>query len=190
MSGHEHVPSATAGESAGEYDDILVTLTAATKTFNLASVQNSIVIIPDEKIKAAWDRFAGGIRISDGNAFGYIAVQSAYEEGRPWLDELLGVIEGNYRYMRGRLEEALPEVKIADLEGTYLMWIDLSAYFDADDLKAGAMERFMEDKCRIAADYGAWFGGYEYAGCIRLNLATSRENVEIAAERIIGSLKQ
>ena len=221
MSGHKHVPSAIAVDEDGAYDDILVTLTAATKTFNLAAVQNSIVIIPDEGIRAAWDKFATGIRINSGNAFGYIAVQAAYEEGRPWFDELLGVIEGNYRYLRSRLESELLDVRVANHEGTYLLWIDLSAYMDriiekaakaskgigadgasgadtADEKAAdqntaevavNAMQHFMEDECGIAVDYGAWFGGGEYAGCIRVNLATCRENIETAADRIIRALK-
>ena len=186
MSGHEHVPSSTAGEKAGEYDDILITLTAATKTFNLAAVQNSIVIIPDEKLREKWDKFTLGIRISGGNAFGYVAVKAAYENGRPWFEELLRTIEGNFIYLRDRLEAGLPEVKVADLEGTYLMWIDLSAYVN----DAEAMKHLMEDECGIAADYGAWFGGDRYAGCIRINLATCRENIETAADRIISALKK
>ena len=186
MSGYKHVPSATAGKEAGAYDDILVTLTAATKTFNLAAVQNSIVIIPDEKLRGKWDKFTRGIRISGGNAFGYVAVKAAYENGRPWFEELLGIIEGNYKYLRDRLEAGLPEVKVADLEGTYLMWIDLSAYVN----DAEAMKHLMEDECGIAADYGAWFGGDRYAGCIRINLATCRENIETAADRIISALKK
>ena len=223
MSGHEHVPSATVGDTDGAYDSILVTLTAATKSFNLAALQNSIVIIPDEKIRAVWDKFTEGIRITGGNAFGYVAVEAAYKDGRPWLEEILDVIEGNYRYLRGRLESELPDVRVADLEGTYLMWIDLSAYMEriiakyvmtssaaglsaanqSDSKEAGsdsadinlneaavtAMQHFMEDECGIAADYGAWFGGDEYAGCIRINLATSRENIETAAGRIINALK-
>ena len=217
MSGNKHVPSATVGDEAGVYDDILVTLTAATKTFNLAAVQNSIVITPDEGLRARWDRFAEGIRINSGNAFGYIAVQAAYEEGRPWFEELLGVIEDNYRYLRGRLEAELPDVKVADHEGTYLLWIDFSAYMDriiskaakakaeasaeetagassagsnAEEAAVAAMQHFMEDECGIAVDYGAWFGGGEYAGCIRVNLATCRENIETAADRIINALKE
>ena len=186
MSGHEHVPSATAGDTAGEYDDILVTLTAATKTFNLAAVQNSIVIIPDEKLREKWDKFTQGIRITGGNAFGYVAVQAAYENGRPWFDELLGIIESNFRYLRDRLTAELPGAKVADLEGTYLLWIDLSAYVN----EAEAMQHLMEDECGIAVDYGSWFGGDKYAGCIRMNLATSMENIESAADRIIKALKQ
>ncbi|MBQ3369702.1 MAG: pyridoxal phosphate-dependent aminotransferase [Mogibacterium sp.] len=183
MSGHTHIPSATVSTS---YDDILVTLTAATKTFNLAAVQNSIVIIPDENIRAKWDAFAQGISVTGGNAFGYVAVQAAYERGRPWFEELLGVVEGNYKYLRDRLEAELPEVRVADLEGTYLMWIDLSAYVNTEE----DTQELMENKCGIAVDYGAWFGGNKYAGCIRVNLATSRENIETAADRIIKALKQ
>ena len=219
MSGYKHTPSATAGDEAGTYDDILVTLTAATKTFNLAAVQNSIVIIPDKAFRERWDKFAEGIRITGGNAFGYIAVQAAYEEGRPWFEELLGAIEGNYKYLRSRLEAELPDVRVADLEGTYLMWIDLRAYMDkiialansaksrdanASDKNAAdsntadsnaadpaviAMQHFMEDECGIAVDYGTWFGGDEYAGCIRINLATCRENIETAADKIINVLR-
>ena len=219
MRGHKHIPSATAGDEAGAYDDILVTLTAATKTFNLAAVQNSIVIIPDKAFRKKWDKFAEGIRITGGNAFGYIAVQAAYEEGRPWFEELLGAIEGNYKYLRSRLEAELPDVRVADLEGTYLMWIDLRAYMDkiialansaksrdanasdknaadpntansnAADAAVIAMQHFMEDECGIAVDYGTWFGGDEYAGCIRINLATCRENIETAADRIINVLR-
>ena len=219
MSGYKHTPSATAGDEAGAYDDILVTLTAATKTFNLAAVQNSIVIIPDKAFRKKWDKFAEGIRITGGNAFGYIAVQAAYEEGRPWFEELLGAIEGNYKYLRSRLEAELPDVRVADLEGTYLMWIDLRAYMDkiialansaksrdanasdknaadsntadpnAADAAVIAMQHFMEDECGIAVDYGTWFGGDEYAGCIRINLATCRENIETAADKIINVLR-
>jgi len=188
MSGHSHVPAATAGEP-GEYDSILVTLTAATKTFNIAAVQNSIAVIPDEGLRRRWDAFTEGISIRSGSAFGYIAVQAAYEKGRPWLEELLETIEGNYRYLRGRLESELPGVRVADLEGTYLTWIDLSAWLKPEDLQPGGMERLMEDRCGIAADYGAWFGGDSCRGCIRLNLATGRDNVVTAADRIIGTLK-
>ena len=103
----------------------------------------------------------------------------------PWFEELLGVVEGNYKYLRDRLEAELPEVRVADLEGTYLMWIDLSAYVNTEE----ETQELMENKCGIAVDYGAWFGGDKYAGCIRVNLATSRENIETAASRLITALK-
>lgn len=180
MSGYHHIPTAT----VGDYDEILVTLTAATKTFNLAACQNSIVIIPDAKLRERYDEYLTRIRISGGNSFGYIAVQSAYEEGAEWLKELLGIIEGNYRYLRETLEKELPKVWISNLEGTYLMWIDLGAYVRPED-----MERVVRDDCGLAVDYGAWFGSGENETFIRVNLATRRENIELAAERLIKAIK-
>lgn len=179
MSGYEKVTAA----AVGDYDDILVTLTAASKTFNLAACQNSIVVIPDEKLRQLYDEYMVRIRIKGGNAFGYIAVQSAYEGGREWLDEVLGIIESNYQLMKQMLEEKLPDVWISELEGTYLMWIDLGAY-----VKPEEMEEVIQKKCGLAVDYGAWFGDDGYDTFIRVNLATSRDNVELAAKRIIEAL--
>lgn len=186
MSGHKKITAAT----VGDYDDILVTLTAATKTFNLAAVQNSIVIIPNEEIRQKYEMYLQNtLRINGGNIFGYLAVQSAYEGGREWLDEVLGIVEGNYHLMKNILEEHLPEVWISELQGTYLMWIDLGKYIRPED-----MERVIQDECGIAVDYGSWFGGESggeaYAGFIRINLATRPENVEIAANNIVKALKK
>lgn len=181
MSGYHHTPSAL----VGSYDDILVTLTAATKTFNLAACQNSIVILPDKDLRRRYDDYLNRLRIKGGNAFGYVAVQSAYEGGRPWLEELLNMVEGNYHCLRNALEKELPHVWISDLEGTYLMWIDLGAY-----VKPEEMEQVICHECGIAVDYGSWFGEGENASCIRVNLATSRENIEEAARRLIQVLKK
>lgn len=174
----------TAAATTGDYDDIMVTVTAATKTFNLAGCQNSILIIPNEELRKRYQDYLVRLRIKGGNAFGYIAVQSAYENGREWLEEVLEIIESNYRYMKETLQTALPMVWVSDLEGTYLMWIDLESY-----IAVGEMEQVIQDKCGLAVDYGAWFGGDEYAGFIRVNLATRRENIEKAAQQIIHALK-
>lgn len=180
MKGYEHVVAAT----TGKYDDILVTLTAATKTFNLAACQNSILIMPDKQMRDKYDRYINRLRIKGGNAFGYIAVQTAYEKGRDWLEEVLDIIESSYYYMKNALQEALPDVWICTLEGTYLMWIDLGRYIKPED-----MEHVIRDKCGLAVDYRSWFGEGENAGFIRVNLATRRENIEIAAQNIIRALK-
>lgn len=173
----------TAAALTGDYDEILVTLTAATKTFNLAACQNSILVIPNQGIRDRYDQYLNRLRIKGGNAFGYIAVQSAYEQGREWLEEVLEIIEGNYRCMRDTLKGALPEVWIPELEGTYLMWIDLGSYVEPEE-----MEHVMRDRCGIAVDYGIWFGR-EDARFIRVNLATCRSNIELAAQKIIQAVK-
>lgn len=180
MDGYQKVTAA----ATGNYDEIMVTLTAATKTFNLAGCQNSIVVIPNESLRKRYDDYLTRLRITGGNAFGYIAVQSAYEGGRKWLDEMLNIIEENYHLMKSILEEKLPKVWIPKLEGTYLMWIDLGAYVSADEI-----ESVIQKDCGLAVDYGSWFGGEAYGTFIRVNLATREENIRLAAEKIVEALE-
>lgn len=181
MKGYRHIPAAT----TGDYDDMLVTLTAATKTFNLAACQNSIVIIPNEEIRAMYDEYLNRLRIKEGNAFGYIAVQSAYENGREWLESVLEIVESNFQIMKNILQLYLQDIYIADLEGTYLMWIDLSAY-----LKPEEIEQKLESQCGLAVNYGRIFGKQEYAGFIRVNLATKPENIAQAAYKIVKAIQK
>jgi len=180
MKGYRKVTAAT----VGDYSDMLITLTAATKTFNLASVQNGILIIPDEKLRQMYDDYMVHLRITIGNAFGYISVQNAYQYGRPWLEELLEVIESNYNYLKETLYRELPEIWMSDLQATYLTWIDLGKYLQPQEV-----EDVVLSECKLAVDFGSWFGGERYAGFIRMNLATSREVIAQAAENMINVLK-
>lgn len=163
------IPAAT----VGDYASMLVTMTAATKTFNLAGCSNSFVIIQDEEIRESFDRMTDGIWAKNGNAFGYVAVKSAYEGGGEWLQEVLKLIRQNYEYLKNTLEEKLPEAVVTPLEGTYLAWVNLGAYIPEEQ-----MEKVIQGKCRLAVDYGDWFGGEKSKSFIRLNLATSPENVK------------
>ena len=116
---NKHIPSL----STGEYDDIMVSIVAASKTFNIAGAQNSMVIIPDEKLQEKWDAYVKGNRVLGGNAFGYVAAQAAYAGGNEWLTLDLDQIEENYQYLKAELAEKLPEAVVTPLEGTYLCWI-------------------------------------------------------------------
>lgn len=169
-----------------EHWDEMVAITAPSKTFNLAGGQNSFVIIADEKLRARWDDFAKRIRLMTGNAFGFVAAEAAYKGGQNWLDKVKKQIVDNDQYLREMFKENLPEIVVTPLEGTYLVWIDLRAYVKPEDTR-----EFIQKKCRLAVDFGDWFGGEQFNGFIRMNLATSRENVEIGVKRIMdGILKE
>ena len=171
---------------ATEHWDEMVAITAPSKTFNLAGGQNSFMIIADEKLRARWDDFAKRIRLMTGNAFGFVAAEAAYKGGQDWLDKVKKQIVDNDQYLRELFKENLPEIVVTPLEGTYLVWIDLRAYVKPED-----MREYIQKKCRLAVDFGDWFGGEQFNGFIRMNLATSRENVEIGAKRIMdGILKE
>ena len=177
--GHKHIPSAT----AGDYSHMVITLTAASKTFNLAGCQNAFVVLPDAKLRKEYDAFTKRIHIREGNPFGYIAVEAAYRGGKAWLQQVQEIIWNNYGYLREQLAIHLPKACVTPLEGTYLMWVDFAAYLQPEE-----MERFFEETCGIAVDYGAWFEG-DGQSHIRINLATSRENVEKAFFSILQGLQ-
>jgi len=172
---HKHTPCAL----LGDYDDILVTLLAPSKTFNLAGLQNSAVVIPNPEIRARFNKFSKAIRIFYGNMLGYIAAEAAYKDGRPWLEAVKSIIAENDRYVRNAFGSRMPGVFIPELEGTYLLWMDFSAY-----LKPEQMVDFFENRCNLALDYGNWFGGDDNCS-VRMNLATSPEIIHKAVETIL-----
>ncbi len=179
---HEHVPTAT----LGDYDEFLLTMTAPSKTFNLAGLQNSIIIIPDPKLRARWDSFQHRLHMKGGNSIGFVAAEAAYKGGREWLDEVKEQIYSNFVYARDFLAKELPDVGVADLQGTYLMWMDFGKWFKTQE----EVKVFFQDKCGIALDYGEWFGGEDYVPFVRMNLATSHEIVDKAVQIIIREIKK
>lgn len=179
MPGYEH----TEILNIPGYTDMLVVLTAGSKTFNLAGCKNSFVILPDEKLRQEYDDFLATLRIRGGNAFGYVAVAAAFGGGRPWLEGVIDIIRKNAQYVEETLAEKLPEAVVSPLEGTYLQWVDLGAY-----VKPNETQELIQNKCRLAVDYGEWFGGERFGSFIRLNLATSPENIKEAVSRIVKNI--
>ncbi len=175
MEGYQKITAAT----CGPYDDILITLTSASKSFNLAGFQFAYAIIPDDTMRARYDQMARRLHFTESNNFAYIATEAAYRGGRGWLESLCEQVEENYQYLKNRLSRELPQISIAPLEGTYLAWVDISKYVIANEVRNVVM-----NKCRLAVDFGEWFGGLEYSQYIRINLATSKENIAEVVKRL------
>lgn len=175
MSGYQKITAAV----CGDYDENLITLTSVSKSFNLAGFQCAYAIIPSEKNRQAYDKVMQKIHITETTNFSYIVMQAVYEKGRPWLESVCEIIESNYEYLKTELKKVLPEVKIAPLEGTYLAWLDMSAYIEPEWMKQTLLE-----ECHLAVDFGEWFGGEMYKSHIRLNLATSKKNMEEVVRRM------
>lgn len=172
--GSRHIPMGTVTKA--------VTLTAPSKSFNLAGLQNGLAVIPDEALRERWDRFTKTLHLASGNSFGYLAGEAAYLHGEDWLEQVKETIYGNYQYLRASLLERWPLLRIAPLEGTYLMWTDFGAYLSQEEMKD-----FFEKECRLALNYGSQFrGGGE--SWVRWNLATSRELVQRAAEAVHSAM--
>ncbi len=177
---HKHIPTAT----LGDYDSFLITMTSASKSFNIAAAQNSIIIIPDDELRARYKDFQNRIHVSSGNAFGYVAAAAAYRKGREWLEEVKAQIWSNYEYVKAQLAERAPEIEVGSLQGTYLLWLGLNKYFQTQE----EVSDFCENRCGLAFDYGSWFGGDRFAPFVRMNLSTSRENIEEAVNKMADGL--
>ena len=179
---HPFVPAAVVG--GGKYRDMVVTLNSASKTFNLATLLHSHIIITNEALRKTYDEFASGLNRTEVSIMGMLATKVGYERGEDWLDGMLSVVKDNYRYLKEKLEKELPKLTVCTLEGSYLVLLDLRAYVKPED-----MEEFVQKRCRLGVDYGQWFGkGYE--GFIRLNLATDPALVRRAAQNIAAEAKQ
>lgn len=177
---NHNIPAYTVSDSW----DKMIAITAPSKTFNLAGAQNSIVMIADEGLRSKWDKHVQSMRTENGNAFGYIAAEAAYAGGEEWWISVRERIYGNYLYLKETLEEQLPNAVVSPLQGTYLAWVDLRKCAEASEV-----EKIVLEKCKLAVDFGDWFGGEKFAGFIRVNLATSLENVEIAAKALVENFK-
>lgn len=170
--------------AVGSYDDMLVTLMAPSKTFNLAGCQNAFVILPDETLRRQFDALQKTLAMTSGNMFGYVAAEAAYRGGAAWFEEVKDTIWANYTFVRDELAARLPKAVVTELQGTYLLWIDFGAY-----LAPGELEDFFQHRCRLAVDYGRWFGpGADTM--IRLNLATNHDTVQKATDAIIRALQE
>ena len=170
-----HTPAASLSE---ELMMNTITCMAPSKTFNLAGVQVSDVIVPDRRLRR---KLAGSLKSAGvmPNVFGLAAQTAAYNEGEEWLEQLLEYLAGNLDFMENFITSELPEVKFRRPEGTYLAWLDFSGYgFTTEEL-----QNRMKNKAGVALDDGYIFGdGGE--PCQRINFACPRSVLIKAMERL------
>ncbi len=160
---------------------------AASKTFNLAGLGFSNLIIPNEKQRKEMGRFFNGMGMDSrgtANLFGAIAARAAYEGAEPWLNDLITYLHANYLYLKETIEKELPNVHVFNLEATYLPWIDLNPM----GLSPQEIIRVIEEKAGIALDHGDWFGK-SGAGFERINIACPRQNLSKAVTALTNAFK-
>ena len=174
--GHRHLPIASLSP---EIADLTITCTAPSKTFNLAGLQVSNLIISNptiaEKVRDAIKRTG----YSQPNVIGLIACQAAYEKGAPWLDALLSYIQANIDYTAERVALDLPGVRLIRPEGTYLLWLDMSGL----GLSPDEVKQKLETDCKVWFDHGSMFGP-EGENFQRMNIACPRSLLERAMNQM------
>ena len=162
-----------------------ITCTAPSKTFNLAGLQVSNIWIANPKLREKFKKQIAAAGYSQLNTLGLTACEAAYRYGGEWHAELLGYLKSNLTFLREFLQTRLPEVKLIEPEGTYLVWLD----FGSLGLTEEQREELLTKKAGIWLDSGAIFGAAG-EGFERINIACPRSILKDALERIERAVRQ
>ena len=177
---HKHIAlAAIAGEEANR----IITCVAPTKTFNLAGVQAAVMIATDETIRAKLEQNAQAHGQMALSPFAATALKAAYEDGGPWLKELLETVSSNMDYVIQELERAVPGIRINKPHGTYLLWID---YRKTGLSELEIMAKLL-NKGKLALEPGSKYGE-SGIGFLRMNVACPLTLVEDGVNRFITAL--
>jgi cystathionine beta-lyase len=156
--------------------------TAASKSFNLAGLKTSNIITSNGELREKFEKTLIRNGLYGANAFGIVAVEAAYNHGEKWLEEAMGYIEDNFRFMESFITRYMPQLNIIRPQGTYLVWVDFrNLGLDPESLKAMLME-----EARVYLNEGEIFGP-EGEGFERINIACPRSILEESLERILVS---
>ena len=162
-----------------EYEEITITCTAPSKTFNIAGLQVSNIFIPDNQLRHRFKRQIAASGYSQLNAAGLAACEAAYRYGEEWYNGVKAYIRENISFTKKFLEERIPKVKMLEPEGTYLVWVD----FRALGLSNRELEDLIIHKAGLWLDSGAIFGAAG-EGFQRINVACPRVTLQTALEKI------
>ena len=176
LKNHKHTPFASISK---EFCKNTITCMAPTKTFNLAGLQSSFLVMSNPYYYEVMDRAFSTLDIKRNNAFSLVATEAAYNYGEDWLDELIKYIEDNVDFAIEYIKTHMPKLKVKKPEGTYLLWVDFNSLnVDEKDLKDALI-----NKGKVALNSGSSFGiGGD--GYYRINLACPRAMVLEALKRI------
>lgn len=172
------------GKISEEVANNIIVCTAPSKTFNLAGMQTSNIIIPNKEIRDAYLTEVKSNGFFALNILGYKACEIAYTECEDWLDQLIELINYNHFELKKYIEENIPKIKVFDLEGTYLQWMDFSKL----GLDKYELEKFMHLEAQVFFDEGYIFGE-EGNGFERMNIACPTSVMMEGLERLSNSIK-
>ncbi len=175
MKGHKYVPMASVTEAR----DRLVTFTAISKTFNLAGLGASATIVQNHEL---FQKLNGALRdvwLFGPNVMAFPAMEAAYTCGDEWVDELNEYLTDNSRYVSEQCRKDMPDIKVADHQGTFLMWLDMTCFA----LSSDELTSILAKEYGIALGNGAHYGK-QCDGFMRLNMACPRETLEKGFESL------
>lgn len=174
---YTHTPTAAIDETIAQNT---ITCMAPSKTFNMAGLATSEIIIPNSDIRKKFNyALSEQLHLSSGNTFGAAALTAAYNKGEQWLDELRKYLRENIDFVINHCQKHLPKIRFMRHEATYLLWADFSEYGLSDEV----LKHRLVHQCQLGFNEGTMFGTGG-SGHQRMNLACPRSTIEEMLSRL------
>ncbi len=167
-----------------EYEDITITCTSPSKTFNIAGAQISNIFVPNAVLRKALKAQIDAAGYSQLNVFGLVACEAAYRYGEEWYQAMKKYVGDNIRFTKEYVTDNIPKVSMVEHEGTYLVWLN----FRELGLDSEELEKLIIDKAGLWLDSGKIFGD-SGIGFQRINVACPRSILAEALERIKNAVE-
>lgn len=158
----------------------VITALAPSKTFNIAGLNLSVLIIPDKTQRTQMTRIFNGIHVSAANPFSIVAFETAYRKGEPWLTALLDYLQGTRDCVEAYLTQHLPALKLIQPQGTYLLWLDCRGR----NMNDSQLNHFFIHEAGLGLNPGTQFGQVEGSGFMRLNIGAPRDTIMTALKQL------
>ena len=173
---NKHIPFASLSK---EISDITITCMAPSKTFNIAGLSTSFLVISNKELLKVYNKTLDNVHVGQGNIFGTIALEAAYNHGSQWLEELLSYLRINIDFVENFLKNNIPEIKMLKPEATYMIWLDCRNL----NMNDKPLRNFLIKEAKIGLNDGPVFGiGGE--GFQRMNIACPLSVIEKALIRL------
>jgi cystathionine beta-lyase len=168
----------------GTVDADAIILNSPSKSFNIAGLMMANIICQDAATRRRLDRAININEVCDVNPFGPVAVKAAYNESEDWLDALNQYLWGNYTVLCDFVAQHIPQWKVMSLEGTYLVWVDVSTTCSANgDTVAVYCDRLLRE-AKVWVNSGTMYGPKSGEGFLRINIACPRSLLIEALNKI------
>lgn len=177
LTNRRHIPLATLAQEVP-----VITAVSPSKTFNIAGLGMSMLIVPDAGYKKAIESVFNTWHVSAANPFSIEATIAAYQQGEPWLDALLDYLQQTCQWVQQFFATELPKIRVLPIQATYLLWLDCRA-LQLNDKQLG---RFFVEQAGVAMNPGVMFGDGG-SGFMRMNIAAPRAIIEQACRQIVSA---
>lgn len=179
--GNKHVPLARLAQNSAN----IITAVAPSKTFNIPGLGLSALVVPDATDRKAVTQAFDTLHVSASNPFSIAAFEAAYREGEPWLEALMDYLADTRDAVRDYLQQHLPQIKMIEPEGTYLLWLDCREM----GLNDKQLKDFFVQQAGVGLSSGILFGA-QGSGFMRMNIGAPRSVIAQALENITRAAAQ